>query len=99
MLQKGQFFIECPGQPTVLEMLLQDPVLAAARKLLRPDGAAPTPAASEAAAPSSAAGAGPAASTAATTAAAAAATAADRLRADSFRGATAAALEEEGPQP
>ena len=30
MLQKGQFFIECPGQPTVLEMLLQDPVLAAA---------------------------------------------------------------------
>ena len=33
MLQKGQFFIECPGQPTVLEMLLQDPVLAAARKL------------------------------------------------------------------
>ena len=36
VLQKGQFFIECPGQPTVLETLLQDPVLAAARKLSQP---------------------------------------------------------------
>ena len=67
VLQKGQFFIECPGQPTVLEMLLQDPVLAAARKLPQADGAASGPAAAVA----------------------------DQLRADTFRGAAAAALEED----
>jgi DNA excision repair protein ERCC-3 len=100
VLQKGQFFIECPGQPTVLETLLQDPVLAAARKLPQPDGAASGPAAAGAAAATAAAAAAAAAAgagrgDAASSAAAAAAAVADQLRADTFRGAAAAALEED----